>query len=206
MRILKSQINLKIVNNTALSQDVNILGIIQSTASANGSNALYEFDLTGQDYTGVTSITIQVSNTSDPTVNTYTIPLLTQNIQGVVDALNTLGQGNFSYQGSIVYAPSSYYIYGDLVVGTPTVSSFVSNWNTANTSGGSSTSTQIQLPLESSGTYNFVVDWGDGNTDTITAWNQAETLHTYASSGTYTITILEIEIKYFQLILGELLI
>ena len=66
---------------------------------------------------------------------------------------------------------------------------FVSSWNTANTSTGSSTSTQVKLPLVSTGTYNFIVNWGDGNSDTITAWNAAATTHTYASSGTYTITI-----------------
>jgi len=38
-------------------------------------------------------------------------------------------------------------------------------------------------------TYDYVVDWGDGNTDHITAWNQAELSHTYAASSTYTITI-----------------
>ncbi|MEN9907140.1 MAG: hypothetical protein RLZZ540_281 [Bacteroidota bacterium] len=64
---------------------------------------------------------------------------------------------------------------------------FVSSWNTANTSTGSSTSTQIKLPLISSGTYNFVVNWGDGNSDTITAYNAAAVTHTYSSSGTYTI-------------------
>ena len=45
------------------------------------------------------------------------------------------------------------------------------------------------LPLEASGTYNFTVDWGDTNTDTITAWDQAEVTHTYASAGTYTVVI-----------------
>ena len=45
------------------------------------------------------------------------------------------------------------------------------------------------LPLEASGTYNFTVDWGDSNTDTITAWDQAETTHTYASAGTYIVVI-----------------
>jgi surface protein len=52
-----------------------------------------------------------------------------------------------------------------------------------------SAANQIKLPLISTGNYNFVVDWGDGNTDTITTWNQAETLHTYASEGQYTVTI-----------------
>jgi surface protein len=66
---------------------------------------------------------------------------------------------------------------------------FRSTWNTANTSAGSSTSTQVALPLVSGGTYNFVVDWGDGTTDAITVWNAAATTHTYASGGVKTITI-----------------
>ena len=67
---------------------------------------------------------------------------------------------------------------------------FIATWKTDNTSSGSSNSDQIKLPLINTGIYNFSVDWGDGNSDTITVWNQAETTHTYLSSGTYTITIL----------------
>jgi len=66
---------------------------------------------------------------------------------------------------------------------------FISKWDTTQTSGGSSASNQIKLPLVSSGTYNFIVYWGDGLSDSITSWNQAETTHTYASSGIYNITI-----------------
>ena len=60
---------------------------------------------------------------------------------------------------------------------------------TDNLSTGSSTNTQFKLPLASSGTINFIVDWGDGTQNTITTFNQAETLHTYASIGTYNIKI-----------------
>jgi surface protein len=67
---------------------------------------------------------------------------------------------------------------------------FISLWRTSNTSSvGSSTSTQVKLPLVSTGTYNMLVDWGDGTQDTITTWNQAQTTHTYANAGDYTITI-----------------
>ncbi|NBX81580.1 BspA family leucine-rich repeat surface protein, partial [bacterium] len=66
---------------------------------------------------------------------------------------------------------------------------FVSTWKTDNTSTGSSTSTQIKLPLESTGTYNFTVFWGDGTQNTITAWDDANATHTYAIAGTYTVTI-----------------
>ena len=57
------------------------------------------------------------------------------------------------------------------------------------TQAGVSTSTQFKLPLSSTGTTDAEVDWGDGSSDTLTSWNQAETTHTYSTSGTYTITI-----------------
>lgn len=66
---------------------------------------------------------------------------------------------------------------------------FVSTWDTRNTSTGSSGDTQISLPLRSSGIYNFTVEWGDGTSDTITAYNAPEVTHTYATSGVYTVTI-----------------
>lgn len=69
---------------------------------------------------------------------------------------------------------------------------FISVWKTDNTSVGSSNNNQVKLPLEAGGIYNFTVDWGDGNKNTITAWNQAETTHTYAAIGTYTIRIVGI--------------
>ncbi len=64
---------------------------------------------------------------------------------------------------------------------------FISVWNT--TKPGSTNSNQIHLPLQSSGTYNFIVNWGDGSNDTITVWNQAAVTHTYTSGGVYTINI-----------------
>lgn len=56
---------------------------------------------------------------------------------------------------------------------------------------------QFQLPLISSGDINMVVHWGDATTSNITSYNQAETLHTYPSAGTYTINIYR-EVKGWQ--------
>lgn len=64
---------------------------------------------------------------------------------------------------------------------------FISTWITDNL--GYSDDNQILLPLVSSGTYDFTVDWGDGTTDTIDTWDQAEATHTYAQPGIYTIEI-----------------
>ncbi|MGV8087420.1 MAG: BspA family leucine-rich repeat surface protein [Candidatus Woesearchaeota archaeon] len=66
---------------------------------------------------------------------------------------------------------------------------FLASWNTSKTTTGSSTATQISLPLIASGTYNFTVYWGDGNSSNITAYNQAERTYTYTNAGTYNISI-----------------
>jgi len=70
-----------------------------------------------------------------------------------------------------------------------TSNTFVSQWDTSMTSEGSSTNLQVRLPLESSGTYDFIVDWGDGTSDSVATWDSIEMTHTYASEGVYTITI-----------------
>lgn len=75
-------------------------------------------------------------------------------------------------------------IVGLLKTKVDTTAQFKITINTALGTGNS-----FQLPLPSGHTYNFVVYWGDGNFDTITAYNQAETLHSYSSGGVYQIAI-----------------
>jgi len=60
---------------------------------------------------------------------------------------------------------------------------FVSTWDT--TLAGSASDTVV-LPLVSGGTYSGTIDWGDGNSDSLSYANRT---HIYASSGVYTITI-----------------
>lgn len=65
---------------------------------------------------------------------------------------------------------------------------FIAMFKTDNV-GASTTSTQVLLPLVSTGTYSFVVDWGDGTKDIISSWNASATKHTYAAIGTYEISM-----------------
>ncbi len=75
-------------------------------------------------------------------------------------------------------------------IATPASSAdFLSMWDTTLTGYGSTANNMISLPLESNGTYNFIVAWGDGTTDTITAWNQPQRNHTYSSPGEKSINI-----------------
>jgi len=48
----------------------------------------------------------------------------------------------------------------------------------------------ITLPLPAAGTYDFVVDWGDGTTGTVTAYNDAAIMHTYTTAGIKTVSIM----------------
>jgi len=116
MNPTSQQINLKVVNNTALPQPVSILSIVPNSNSASNNNILYEFNFSAQSYVGVTNINAYISNTSNPTVIAYNAPVLSQNIQGVVDALNTLNQGLFTFNGTTIYVSSNYYIYSNLSI------------------------------------------------------------------------------------------
>ena len=61
---------------------------------------------------------------------------------------------------------------------------FITTWKTDNP--GTSTNNQITIPTFSGEVYNYTVDWGDGTSDSgITG----DITHTYASSGTYNVSI-----------------
>ena len=90
---------------------------------------------------------------------------------------------------------------------TPVGPEMIMTWNTSNTSAGSSTATQINLPLRAAGNvslgssggivgvgasdYDFWVDWGDGGgwSDHITGNTDANKLHTYAGAGIKTVKV-----------------
>jgi len=66
---------------------------------------------------------------------------------------------------------------------------FQATWDTTRTTAGSSTSTQIALPLltaVSGGLYDFTINWGDNTSSSISSSLQIETTHSYAVAGAYT--------------------
>jgi hypothetical protein len=64
---------------------------------------------------------------------------------------------------------------------------FVSTWKTDYA--GVSNSDQITIPAHLYGSYDCIVDWGDGTQDTITTYDDPAWTHTYPSIGSYTVTI-----------------
>ncbi len=67
---------------------------------------------------------------------------------------------------------------------TKAVAPFITQWLLA------AADKTITLPLPSTGTYDFVVDWGDGTTGIVTAYNDADISHTYATEGVKIVSIL----------------
>jgi hypothetical protein len=73
------------------------------------------------------------------------------------------------------------------ITAAPVILPFAFTAKTDNT--GVSTSTQFQLPLTTSTGLNILVDWGDASTSTITSHTDPAVTHSYASAGTYSISI-----------------
>jgi surface protein len=105
---------------------------------------------------------------------------------------------------SFVYTPASNVVgstlklrgVGGVILGSgsntptpPPPTSATFQVDTTQTTVGSTANNVFKLPLTDNGVINFTIDWGDGNTDTITSYNQAETTHTYATSGVYEVAI-----------------
>lgn len=72
----------------------------------------------------------------------------------------------------------------------PGNTAFKSSWETTNTTPYNSKRDQVQLPLESTGDYNFTVYWGDGTNNHISGWDDKAVIHTYPSEGIYEINII----------------
>ena len=85
------------------------------------------------------------------------------------------------------YGASEIYSYEFMV--TSLRDDFVSYWDTTKTNQGSSNSSQISLPLQSGGDYDFVVYWGDGSNSTVTSHNDPDKIHNYKQEGLYRINI-----------------
>ena len=136
----------------------------------------------------------QVSNFSN---FAFGVTLSTANYDALLIAWDA--QGAMSFSGTVNFGTSQYSCkagaaktslitkWGGITDGGLNTSincDFVSTWDT--TQAGSASNT-VELPLLSGGVYSGTIDWGDGGaTSTLSYANRT---HTYASSGTYTITI-----------------
>lgn len=117
MKSTDNSINLKIKNNTSLTQVINILGITTPYFYANVSDTIYEWDLSTEDFLAVTNVLISYNLVAPPfSLFLPNATFTNYSIQGVVDTLNSFGIGLFNYSGTTIYVSSSIYNFGKLVI------------------------------------------------------------------------------------------
>jgi surface protein len=67
---------------------------------------------------------------------------------------------------------------------------FLSRWDTTKGTGGGPARRQVVLPLEASGTYDFIINWGDGSIQHLDNNNYTSySTHEYSAEGEYDISI-----------------
>jgi hypothetical protein len=112
---IKDTINIRVVNNTALPQTVNMLGGTSDPLSV-PPYLLYVYDLSTENYTG-TNVILIITTVQAPFTNiTYTAPLNGNNIQALVTILNGFNVGTFQVTGNTIYVSNDFYIYGKIEI------------------------------------------------------------------------------------------
>jgi len=160
---------------SATRTDTNVSGNITVSANFAINQYTVTFDVLGGNPSPGTQTLNYGSYVAEPAVPTKT---------------NSIFLGWFTdilYINEWVFASDT--VTGNITLYAKWQTPFITVWKTDNTGTVVSGPNQVQLPLASGGTYDFTVDWGDGTTDTITAYNQPEATHTYAVPGTYTVTM-----------------
>jgi surface protein len=174
---------------TATYTEPNVTGLgFTSLSPINGITSSGTISLTWSTVTGAASYAVVYGTGSTPAnCSSGTVVSGTQTVSGSTVTYDTglSAGGSTNYYFKVCAVSST----GVLASGSTTTftPAFVSTWDTTKT--GTSNSYQITLPLVSGGTYNFVVDWADGSTNTITTYNNSNITHTYATSGIKTVSI-----------------
>lgn len=164
------------IGSTSTSFTIILDPFIEITSPTNNAvydNATQVLQINATDITGIDTIWYNWDGNNVTYINSQEITFN--------EGLNTISAWANNSAGNIGSTSVSFII---------DTNPFSSVWETNRS--GSSGNNQIRLPLESSGTYNFIVNWGDGTNNSIISWNQAERTHTYASEGVYTINIIGI--------------
>ncbi len=106
-------------------------------------------------------------------------------ISGTSKAISGLvGGAQYSFRVCAINANTSPDVSSGVTLSETATGPFVSIWRTT------AASESVTLPLRVGFTYNFTVNWGDGTaTSTVTAFDDPDITHTYASAGLHTITI-----------------
>jgi hypothetical protein len=118
-----------IQNNTGSTIPINLLTTAAPDATLNAVNQ-YNWNVCSQLYVNLTTVTVQARLATDLTFTTYQANILTQSLDGVLAALNSLGIGTF-VSGNISGVPNiivrnDSFVYGSLSINNSSASNTIS--------------------------------------------------------------------------------
>lgn len=177
-------------NTPAFTQSLHSINI---TTAANNLNFTLSSNITTANYNATLIAWNSQLKAAYPGGVGYTTPLYSWNFSG---ATYTADSAAADARADLIAT------YGWTIIdGGAVAEAFEFTVNTAVASAGHSAGDQFQLPLSATGSINATVNWGDGNSDTITAYTDATALHTYAAPGIYNISI-DGQISNFNIVGG----
>jgi surface protein len=181
---------------TAFNQNISAW----NTANVGNMNATlqdlpsFDQDLGGWNVTSVTNLTDFLQGGTLSTAN-YDSLLSGWDAQVVNPGLTPHFGGSIYTNCGVVAAARANLIAADTWTitdggGVPASCSTPFTFTVKTDNAGVSANDEFKIPLVNDGTVlNFVVDWGDATSDTITVWNDWHLQHVYPAVGTYTIEI-----------------
>lgn len=120
----KSKINLRIKSYLTTNLPIELFNIASITSPVN-QRKQYNWDVTAQDFSAVTSVTMQYKTSASDAFSSKTVALPTKDTQGLLQALNSMGIGIFfSYTATgVLYISvlNDKIIYGSLDINVPFV-------------------------------------------------------------------------------------
>ncbi len=147
---------------------------------------LVDVDISGLDVSGITSMDFMFGNTGPNAISeaVYSDMLINYDLQvGSAPVLADFGSVRFAKESLADYARDSLIAKGWTITdgGEIAPMEFIIDLDDGYK--------QFVFPLSDQGTYNLQVDWGDGTSDTLTDYNDAQKTHVYDVYGSYTVKV-----------------
>jgi hypothetical protein len=92
---MKETINFNFTNNTNGTVPISVFGNNANTMDTLGANTQFNWNITSLNFIVNNTVSLQYQNVGAPSFTTAVLPLPSQNIQGLLDALNSLNIGFF---------------------------------------------------------------------------------------------------------------
>jgi len=112
---MMNEVTLTAANTTGETQAVSLFQSVNDSGTANAVTQ-YSYNLTGQDVTGVTLVALFAKTASQLDYTVYSASVNTGTLQGIADALTSIGFGSWYVVGETLNCNNDTIIFGDITL------------------------------------------------------------------------------------------